>query len=162
MLLVPEFLDLIFLLPRPKTSAIYIFNSTSRSRPLNKMPQKIVRTVCFSHSEPFLEFEGRKYQVMTRIFEIFKGGEKPFELEIQFWNQTDGKFSKKDFLAPSLETALEHSNKVFWNLGFDGIPEVLYLPEWSDSEVAQGYIKKWSDNLFGLGNSGLQVPAGIV
>lgn len=126
------------------------------------MPQKIVRTVCFSHSEPFLEFEERKYQVMTRIFEIYQGGDKPFEIEIQLWNQTDANFSKKAYATPTLEMALEYSNETFKRLGFDGIPEVLYLPEWSDSEVAQNYIKKWSDNLFGLQESCLQIPEGSI
>ena len=90
-----------------------------------------------------------------RVFEFF-GQEKPFESEIQLWNQTDEKFSRQASRFEILGDALTHVNKVFDALSFNGIPEVLYLPEWSEEGEAQKNIDKWSENIFGLGNSGLQ------
>lgn len=118
---------------------------------MDQKKHNLVRSVSYSHQEPFLVSTetGGKCQVIATIIEDMET--KIFNCEVNVFMLETVKFYSKKYEFASLKTALNWIDKVFAVFEPFGPPEMLYLPEWSDPEEAEKAINKWTDGLFDLG-----------
>ena len=125
----------------------------------------IIRTTCFSHSEPFLKLPERedKYQVVIRLDEAWfdeskfseerlkeNGRPGDFSCEVICFNLSQVTKEMSESKHKTLAAALRRVSGVFEVFqGFSAPPEMLSLPQWSKKEEIDKVFAKWCDSIFG-------------